>query len=154
MSYLVKPNYIMTPYFERVPKISRCLVLSSQTTKLHLILRGSHKFQASCLVKPNYKTTPHFASLSKMWRIVLCCQAKLQNYTLFLEGANNLKARRLVFSSQTTKLHFILRGCPKFLDDFSSNFGARLQIMWSCVVVLDETRRLAFKFFVPSRNKV
>ena len=36
---LIKPNYKTSPYCERVPKMSRLLVLSSQTTKLNFILR-------------------------------------------------------------------------------------------------------------------
>ena len=87
----------------------KSLVLSSQTTKLHLILRVCPefqglaclvkpnykttpyfervpKFQESCLVKPNYKTTPDFARVSKISRFGLSCQAKLQNYTLFWVG--------------------------------------------------------------------
>jgi hypothetical protein len=60
----VKANYKTTPNFERVSKKLkvRCLVLPSQTTKLHLILLGYHKIEGktSCLVKPNYKTTSYF----------------------------------------------------------------------------------------------
>ena len=92
MPCLVKLNYKTTPNFVTVSKIFKdCLVLSSQTTKLHHISRGCQKIEGktSCLVKPNYKTTPYFEWVTKI-------------------------SRCLVLLSQTTKLLLILRGCQKF----------------------------------------
>ena len=135
-SCLVKPNYKTTPDFASVskisifglscqaklqnyalfwegPQISKSLVLSSQTTKLHMISRVCPKFQdLACLVKPNYKTTPYFERVPK-FQGVFSCQAKLQKYTQFHEHVKNLKVC-LVLSSQTTKLHLILWGSPNY----------------------------------------
>ena len=104
----------------------------------------------SCLDKTNYKTTPFFTSVSNISRIVLPCQTKLQNYTLVCEGVKNLKARRLVLSSQTTKLHLILRGSPKFQDVFSCQaklqnytlFRECVQNFKACLVLSSPTTKL------------
>ena len=102
--------------------------MSSQTTKLHLISRVCQKFEGlSCLVKPNYKTTPYFVRVSK-FQAVLSCQAKLQNYTRFRVYVQNFKDC-LVLSSQTTKLHLILRGSPNFKSLVLSSQTTKLHLI-------------------------